>query len=620
MKDKLLYTTKELFDSYLCGRKYAIPPYQRGYKWEPKDIERLLKDIHDFIPNEELDLFYCLQNITLVEANDGTTFNVVDGQQRLTTLTVILSYFGEFSLIKEKLSYNVRKETEEFLSEFIFKQSNLRNIKSWDDFRALNAENGKDYDYQDIYYLFAAYKTVCQWFEEHPLSIDSMKDKILNHLKLIVNLPKNIEEQELFENLNGKRVPLDGADLIRALIITRVAKTEVGELDDTTKQNVLINERRIKIGMMLDSINHWWSEENKKEYFRQFTKETKITDTSSANFDDKTYPINGLYKLYSLIYNSGRISMDFFEKKSTEAGFLQELQMLQRTIENWYNDKTLYHLILFTGLYASHENKDKGWSALSFSDIYKLWKENHRKDFISHLKERIAANENFDKLLNQAKISDEENEKNAFQEDCFGNKPAFVMVSTLIDIINIISSNSSTKLPARYFKAYKEDLEHIFPQTPIADKIKDKVKQTQILLQYLEIINQYAKNEHIDIKEEDIDWDNKTWKDNIKETLKSKFGSLMPINSLGNLCLLNESVNRAYGNDFFLEKRIDIMRKAQDGYFIRPHVYEAFNKIYLERQDEIDMKMMVRWDKADILARRKYIILQISKFLSHEQA
>ena len=229
MKDKLLYTTKELFDSYLCGRKYAIPPYQRGYKWEPKDIERLLKDIHDFIPNEELDLFYCLQNITLVEANDGTTFNVVDGQQRLTTLTVILSYFGEFSLIKEKLSYNVRKETEEFLSEFIFKQSNLRNIKSWDEFLALNAGSGKDYDYQDIYYLFAAYKTVCQWFEEHPLSIDSMKDKILNHLKLIVNLPKNIEEQELFENLNGKRVPLDGADLIRALIITRVAKTEVGQ-------------------------------------------------------------------------------------------------------------------------------------------------------------------------------------------------------------------------------------------------------------------------------------------------------------------------------------------------------------------------------------------------------
>ena len=71
MNDKLLYSTKELFDSYLNGKIYAIPPYQRGYKWETKDIDRLLKDINEFHPNEELDLFYCLQNITLVEKIDS---------------------------------------------------------------------------------------------------------------------------------------------------------------------------------------------------------------------------------------------------------------------------------------------------------------------------------------------------------------------------------------------------------------------------------------------------------------------------------------------------------------------------------------------------------------------
>lgn len=42
--DKLLYSSKELFDSYLQGKTYSIPPYQRGYKWDTKDIERLLKD------------------------------------------------------------------------------------------------------------------------------------------------------------------------------------------------------------------------------------------------------------------------------------------------------------------------------------------------------------------------------------------------------------------------------------------------------------------------------------------------------------------------------------------------------------------------------------------------
>ena len=50
--DKLLYSSKELFDSYLHGKKYSIPPYQRGYKWDTKDIERLLKDINEFSPHE----------------------------------------------------------------------------------------------------------------------------------------------------------------------------------------------------------------------------------------------------------------------------------------------------------------------------------------------------------------------------------------------------------------------------------------------------------------------------------------------------------------------------------------------------------------------------------------
>lgn len=222
--DKLLYSSKELFDSYLHVKKYSIPPYQRGYKWDTKDIERLLKDINEFSPNEDLNLFYCLQNITLVKSQDSKTFNVVDGQQRLTTLTVILSYLNEYELINEKLQYNVRKETEEFLKEYIFKPNELKNIQNWEQFLEITSIEGKDYDYQDVFYLFNAYKAIQTWFETYPNSVTAMKDKILNHVKLIVNLPKNIEEQELFENLNGKRVPLDGADLIRALIITRVAK------------------------------------------------------------------------------------------------------------------------------------------------------------------------------------------------------------------------------------------------------------------------------------------------------------------------------------------------------------------------------------------------------------
>ena len=616
--NKLLYSSKELFDSYLQGKTYSIPPYQRGYKWDTKDIERLLKDINEFSPNEGLNLFYCLQNITLVESQDSKTFNVVDGQQRLTTLTIILSYLNEYKLINEKLQYNVRKETEEFLKEYIFKSDKLKTIPNWEEFLKIASNDGKDYNYQDVFYLFNAYKTIQTWFETNPNSVTAMKDKILNHVKLIVNLPKNIKEQELFENLNGKRVPLDGADLIRALIITRVAKKEVGDLDDSIKQNVLINERRVKIGLMLDRINLWWADENKKNYFHQFTKESKVLDENSISFNDVAYPINHLYKLYVLAYGEGVLDMEFFEKKVIEDGFLEELQLLQRTMENWYNDKELYHLILFTSIYAK---KIKEEPVLSFKELLHQWKELYRKGFICFLKRRIASTEVFNNLINQSERSKEENEKTAFSENWYDNK--LVTVSTLLDIISILSSNSAY-LPARHFKAYKEDLEHIFPQTPVGDRIKDKVKQTQILKEYLEIINQsLSEEEKIDIDDCDINWDDQNWKDGIKSRINDKIEKVIPVNSLGNMCVLHESVNRGYGNDFFLEKRIDIMRKSPEGFFIRPNVYDAFNKIFLERHDEsIDMEMMNRWDKSDILARREYIIKRISNFLntSNEQA
>lgn len=617
--DKLLYSSKELFDSYLQGKAYSIPPYQRGYKWDTKDIERLLKDINEFSPNEDLNLFYCLQNITLVESQDSKTFNVVDGQQRLTTLTVILSYLNEYELINEKLQYNVRKETEEFLKEYIFKPNELKNIQNWEQFLENTSIEGKDYDYQDVFYLFNAYKAIQTWFETYPNSVTAMKDKILNHVKLIVNLPKNIEEQELFENLNGKRVPLDGADLIRALIITRVAKKEIGDIDDSIKQNVLINERRVKIGLMLDRINHWWADENKKNSFHQFTKESKVPDEESISFNDVTYPINHLYKLYVLAYGEGVLDMEFFEKKVIEDGFLDELQLLQRTMENWCNDKELYHLILFTSVYAREKIKEE--PVLSFKELLHQWKKLYRKDFIRFLKKRIASTEVFNDLINQSERCKEENEKTAFLENWYDNK--LITVSVLLDIISILSSNS-TCLPARHFKAYKEDLEHIFPQTPVGDRIKDKIKQTQILKEYIDIINQsLSEEEKININDCDIDWENQNWKDDIKSRINNRIEKVIPVNSLGNMCVLHESVNRGYGNDFFLEKRIDIMRKSQEGFFIRPHVYDAFNKIFLERHDEsIDMKMMNRWDRSDILARREYIIKRISNFLntSNEQA
>src|SRR5680860_480715 len=72
---------------------------------------------------------------------------------------------------------------------------------------------------------------------------------------------KTSSEEKIFGNLNSKRIPLDGADLVRAVLITRVAKEE-GKREADIKNIVRVNERRVKIGWQLDQINNWWSEEN----------------------------------------------------------------------------------------------------------------------------------------------------------------------------------------------------------------------------------------------------------------------------------------------------------------------------------------------------------------------
>lgn len=260
-----------------------------------------------------------------------------------------------------------------------------------------------------------------------------MKNKILDNVKMIVNLTQNVEEQDLFENLNGKRVPLDGADLIRAIIITRVAKQEVVEFEGTIKANVILNERRIRIGMALDEMNRWWSQSEVSTYFRYFAKEAKVEAGSTVAFNDDIYPINHLFKLYVLAFGNGNLSMDTFEKESVEDGFFDKLVDFHRTLQDWYGDQKLYHFILFAYLNGAISDNGKKQS-LSFKKIYGIWKENSKLDFINWLKERIQENAEIKDLISEK--DETKNESRAFEENYFDSR--YICIYVLLDIIDIL--------------------------------------------------------------------------------------------------------------------------------------------------------------------------------------
>ena len=84
----------------LLDKNFRIPDYQRGYRWDRKQVFDLLNDLKEFSQEKKEKEFYCLQPLVIVDSGlrdpDGKIiYDVIDGQQRLTTIYLLLTYLEE---------------------------------------------------------------------------------------------------------------------------------------------------------------------------------------------------------------------------------------------------------------------------------------------------------------------------------------------------------------------------------------------------------------------------------------------------------------------------------------------------------------------------------------------
>jgi hypothetical protein len=614
---ELIYSVKSVFQDYLYnGQLYNIPEYQRGYKWTEQQVEQLLKDTHEFETGGDNDLFYCLQNITLVE-KDGN-FNVVDGQQRLTTLTLLLSYFNEFTLVKNKINYSVREASNKFLQQITSNENEIVNkVLESQSFEAFS--EGTNYDYQDVYFMFTALRTIDNWFVENNIDKNTFKTKLLNNVKLIVNRISGIEEQELFMNLNAGRVHLDGSDLIRAILITRVAKQEMEEYDSSEVKNVVrLNERRVRIGWELDDINTWWSRDEVKSYFKSFTN-VETGEKETIKFNHEKHPINLLYKLYAELKKEKSIRLVMFETKSTDALSLYvSIIDLHRTIKDWFEDREIYHFLGF--LFSLR--------VVNFSKIWEKWNSEKftRLDFIDFLKGEIkkavfgsesneGAEENSGITFWLNKIKDYNSETPTYWKGI----PELQKILLLLDIIeHSKEKEKGVPLPflkPLYFKNYKEDEEHIYPSTPfdITEKkfkdLKDPMKSIEDYLNKLNVGYEDDKLIKWDIK--NVEWQDFTAEEKNEKliSLKNEIHQKRPINSIGNLVLLHLSINRGFGNDYYADKRICVINNTENGHYVRQHTL----KVFVKQTESSDLN---DWTMQDITSNANKIYNVLSDFFT----
>lgn len=574
----LVRSVSEIFnDSQLKQIYYNIPDYQRGYEWGENNVRLLLEDLKKFLDkiyisdtDKFLDdkLFYCLQHITIISKDNGEYYNVVDGQQRLTTIAIILAYFGKADLLKGKLKYSSREDTGEFLNNEIFTR------KYWE-------QNDKEEDvkHKDEFYIRAAANMVQTWDKEQTWNSNQRKryiEILLNRTKLIVNVVSGNEEM-IFANINGAKAELDGADLLRAVQITHSSK-EKYEITHSDNSNE-VNEYRVKMGMLLDEINNWCGQKDVRTFLGRFLKDDSF---DKSGFNEKLYPINYLYRMMYEMHPDNNMPFEFrffeygLDIKGNGVGddnweMYIELKRIYGFVRDWYESDEIYHYLSY--LFSNFKSK------VNFVAIYKTWENSKGKlSFITELKKEIS------KYILEIYSSDGENNEEPAKEKLkndlanlsfswYHNKESLVKILILLDVI--YSCKSKYRLPINYFVSKGEDIEHIGCQTPNEEDLNNREKW----LEYIKKLNDYK----FDIDKGRLDeWWEKLLKeqeviDDVTSNIIDELNSY-GLNSIGNLVLLHSSQNRSYRNaSFNTKKSIIIEDYYNNKYSIRPYTLKAFS-------------------------------------------
>ena len=591
---ELIFSVKNIFDSKdksgcLTQYKadfYHIPAYQRGYKWgsgEGEAVTLLLEDLLSAFRQKKEE--YYLQYITvkpMTIEEKGLCLEVIDGQQRITTLSIILSVLAYLSdepslnYANEKLHYAIR---ENFFDEYVYDTKNLKKINGtrWKDFIE---EGGEELNKQDVYYLHAAVRKCFSFIEDNKnkdFSRSGFYDFVLNSTKVIVNsIEQHVASETVFKNLNSNQVPLSETELIKALLITNAGRKQVNQSEAHFRE---VMEVRLGLGRMWDDIQNW----------------SNIPSIKTFYFNSRDDAMHEFLKLVALVMGIKSLSdkqksktenkrqlFNFFSKADVKEVIAQMVELHKR-LADWYSQDNLYHLIGFCRF-----AKNSGHNDLKFiADCYKASTKPELNEFLKSKKNKLIKGEEGN-ALNPSALS--------YGEDTDQIHAILLSLSVFSQSADSEKQNISRRFDFNSFVKEQWSLEHIFPQTPEGKKnvLTDDDKEN---------IRKMLKDEEIDISEELEKALNADKRDENQKNLISKaISECKSVHGIGNLCLLTVQNNSELSCGFFNDKRKKILSMLQEGSFVPRHTFDVFSKMFEGSKEDLSL-----WSLDDIKAHMEHI-------------
>ncbi len=287
-------------ENVLTKGRYLIPDYQREFSWTNENIKELISDIRESSTSDN----YFIGHMVLHGDFNGNSFEVIDGQQRITTITVMLCAIRDILYEQSKVEVNksLKDEMNQYATaideKYIFNKDRnnkkfvvLENEMPYPLFQKLVQSSLEDKDLKiaavksgDKKIKDAYIQCINDFKQYSHEELVEFRDKVLNLELIFVAVKDEADIHNVFETLNAKGKELDAFDLIKNKIFKHYPKeVHLHEPKDSWKK-IVDNTQ----GNTLGFLNNLWASRYKKvsdkNIFREFVKTSKL-----AGFDYKQF-------------------------------------------------------------------------------------------------------------------------------------------------------------------------------------------------------------------------------------------------------------------------------------------------------------------------------------------
>lgn len=629
----------------LDGHTFHVPSYQRGYRWTQTQVSALLDDLLAWSQTDPNPVAakdgtkkapaYCLQPLVVVPrpSSDtcGNTFEVVDGQQRLTTLYLILENLGvfhpsqpkmpRFTLCYDRHSNGVNPAGELSLliesgksaddtPDLYFIRTARETIAAW-----MGTDTSKAATLADLFRIRST-DTANRFLKKTPPLADLLFAPAGNDLRPCVQfiwhqLHNPADGIPAFERLNSGKIPLTDAELIRGLLLRRGSAA-----DDATRQRIALRwdqmERRLRDDEFWAFLGGDLAAKKTPEF--GVCRIGFLFALHALCHVQKPLPDHdhALFHHYESVFRAGA---------AVTNAVWDKIEALFSTLENWFSDSGQFHLI---GLLIHLHGKDDIVTLIStlIREARNASKTGFRKHLKARLRERVLPD------WNPAQTP-----LGSYLENIdYGDRPRVVSVLLCFNIATLeTDAGRIVRLSFHRFREESWDIEHIRAtqeRPPTGEKELREALNTLRSQTKSMVLKSHAGLEP-------------GWRETMEKVLalsqeKSPFDELSasglaqryrqiaealetlddtgPRNDLANLALLDTATNRGYGAAPFFVKRQWVLSAARDGRHILPCTLAVFTKAYTEAPLNL-----LHWSTDDSKAYLDAISRTLTRFLTLDE-